>query len=166
MSSIDDVIKIEGQGPWQTKSGGQLNMLFQLKLDFILNHYLSYDESEAHKLPRDIRGLRAYSVRGIVKNHIGAGEWHKLRTELVFILNGAASWRCEDSSGKKKVIYLKQGVGVLTPPYILHTYKALEDEVWLLVIASTLFNADDKQTQDTYSKETFMQLNSTVLKSS
>lgn len=153
--SVDRVLKIEGKGPWPTKSGGQLDMLFGLPFEQIQDMFFSYNQKELDELPRDIRGLRAYSVRGLKEGSVGAGEWHKVRSELVFAISGAAEWSCEDMHGNEKTLRLERGSGVFTPSFILHTYKALEDDTRLLVISNTVFDADDEATKDSYPAETF-----------
>lgn len=154
-ASVDSVKKIDGAGPWKTKSDGKLDMLFGLPLDAVQELMFCYNKYELNKLPSDIRGLRAYSVRDLKKNSVGAGEWHKVRSELVFALSGAAEWSCEDVYGGNKTLRLERGSGVYTPSFIFHTYKVLEDDTRLLVISNTIFDANDEATKDSYSAETF-----------
>lgn len=156
--SIEKIEILNGGGPWQTKSGGQLDVLFQLPIDFIQQQYFNYEEERLRELPIDIRGLRAYSVQKINKGSKGAGEWHKLRSELVFAIDGSAKWTCEDIHGSKETVILSNGAGVYTPPGIMHTYTALEDDTRLLVISNTLFDATNPSTQDSYTIESFQQL--------
>lgn len=158
MPPVDRVEQLPGRGPWSTKSGGQLDVLFQLPIDFLHKTFLSFGLEDTQAIPKDIRGLRAYVVSEISKGSVGAGEWHKLRSELVFALDGSAEWKCRDVYGKEKIILLKRGCGAFTPPYIMHSYTALEDNTRLLVIASTLFDADDERTHDSYSMELFRKL--------
>lgn len=155
---IDDVRVINGAGPWNTKSGGELNVLFQIPFEDLLKRNLRYVDEELIKLPLDIRGLRAYTVSNIPKGTIGANEWHRVRRELVFCLEGSFVWTCEDLFGKKKEFTISGNVGVENPPFILHTYKAQTENSKLLVIANTLFNPSDPTTHDTFSAESFSEL--------
>lgn len=157
ISNVNDVRVIEGNGPWDTKSGGKLNVLFELPYEVIAK-YLTYDQNELDVLPVDIRGLRAYSVHDTPKGKIGANEWHKIRNELIFTTKGAIQWTCEDTQGNKKTFILDGHNGIWVPPFTLHTYEALEPESSLLVVANTLFNPEDASTQDTFSIETFREL--------
>lgn len=156
--TVDSVRTISGKGPWDTKSGGKLEVLFEFSAEFVQEEYFNYNQEELDNLPTDIRGFRAYSVRNLGRGKIGAHEWHKLRTEFVFALDGSAEWECEDLKGGKKVFTLKSGMGVCNPPFILHTYKALGDNVRLLVLANTMFDTNDAKTQDIYSAEAFHEL--------
>jgi dTDP-4-dehydrorhamnose 3,5-epimerase-like enzyme len=155
---IDEIVTLPGKGPWNSKSGGQLNVLFGLPLADIEGRFFSYRDEELKQLSQDVRGLRSYSVSNIPKGTIGANEWHRLRNELVFAIEGTVVWMCEDVWGNKKSITLDGGTGVWVPPFILHSYQAQTQNSRLLVIANTLFMPDDPQTHDTYSAEDFRML--------
>jgi len=155
ISTVNDVRELTTKGPWPTKSNGQLNVLFSLDIATITNQYFKYDKSELDKITTDVRGLRLYSVSGLQIKSVGANEWHKLRNELVFAIHGSAKWTCEDVFGKKVEHIINQSSGLWVPPYILHTYEALQDDTELLVVASTLFIPDDPTTHDTYDAGSF-----------
>lgn len=157
-SSVDNVKEIYGNGPWHSKSGGELQVLFNLPFDVMRTFSSDYDPAELASIPTDIRGLRSYRVTGIPRGAIGANEWHKLRRELVFATEGTVRWTCEDTAGRKKVITLDGQRGALVPPGILHTYEALTDNASLLVIANTIFIPEDPSTHDSYSAESFKEL--------
>jgi dTDP-4-dehydrorhamnose 3,5-epimerase-like enzyme len=159
-ASVEDIQVLEGGGPWQTKSGGELNVHFRLPIDVVQRGYFNYDQAELDALPSDIRGLRAYSVSDIAEDSIGANEWHRVRSELVFAIAGAVLWTCEDLYGNKREFTLdsRDSNGVWTPPFILHTYKALSSNSALLVIANTLFDPKDSATHDSFSIEDFRDL--------
>jgi len=158
VASVDDIQILESNGPWNTKSGGQLTALFNLPMPQMLEKYFHYEPSELEKLSFDTRGLRSYQVSGIAKGSIGANEWHRNRNELVFALQSTATWTCEDVYGRKKAFTLDGTHGAWTPPFIFHTYQAQSDNTQLLVIASTLFVPDDPSTHDSYSEEMFREL--------
>jgi dTDP-4-dehydrorhamnose 3,5-epimerase-like enzyme len=158
VSSVDDVQEVIGRGPWQTKSGGELRVLFNLPFEALEKGFWQYDEAELAKIPQDVRGLRSYKVTGVPKGSTGANEWHKLRHELVFAFEGTVRWVCEDLTGKQKTFMLDAERGVWVRPYILHSYEALASTASLLVVANTLFIPEDPTTHDTYTAESFREL--------
>ncbi len=161
-SSINDIQLLDYKGPWNSKSGGQLHVMFAIPYDAVVGKYFNYDDALLRDIPQDIRGLRAYCVSGVAKGSIGANEWHKVRHELVFSDKGSFRWTCEDAYGKKREFILAEGHGAWIPNNILHTYEALEDGSAVLVIANTLFDADDPATHDSYDIEAFCALQNSV----
>ncbi len=155
--AVRDIQPMTCRGPWDTKSGGKLNVMFSMPLGDLQDVYLDYNEEEIDKVP-DIRGLRVYTVRQLPKGRIGGTEFHKIREEIVFAIEGCVLWTCEDIFGQKRDFMLNSQVGVWMPPYILHTYEAREEGSGLLVMANTLFNPDDPSTHNTYSVEKFREL--------
>ncbi len=151
--TVESVIEIETKGPWKTKSDAELRVLFAMPHANLLE-FLRYDENELGQLPENIKGLRSYSVRGIRKGNKGGIEFHRIRKELLFGLEGVFNIECEDVYGNKKDFELDSQRGIYIPSFVLHTYKTIEDG-GLLVIANTLFNPDDPRTHDSYSQETF-----------
>jgi len=99
--TVEDIVVIEGKGPWGTKSGGKLNVLFGLPLGLLQEKFFDYNKTELEAVPTDIRGLRSYVVSGLTKGAVGANEWHKLRNEIVFAAKGRFRWSCEDVHGNK-----------------------------------------------------------------
>jgi quercetin dioxygenase-like cupin family protein len=153
--TIDDVRLLQRNVTWPTKSNGELSVLFGINFTDLDEKYLHYEKTELARVPRDIRGLRSYTVTGLKKQSIGANEWHRIRNELVFVTRGRVKWSCEDVFGNKLEYELDEKSGVWTPPFILHAYKALEDDSELLVIANTLFFPEDPLTHDTYDLKSF-----------
>lgn len=157
--TVDDVRFMPQRGPWETKSRGQLMVTLALPIPVLNTHFLFYDPEElASVLPFDIRGLRLYTVRGLPENSIGGTEFHRIREEMVFVLDGLVLWTCEDLAGNIRELLLDPTTGVWMPPYILHTYQALKPDSGLLVIANTLFDPEDPSTHDTYPADSFHQL--------
>jgi dTDP-4-dehydrorhamnose 3,5-epimerase-like enzyme len=156
MNTIDDIYKLDNRGPWPTKSNAELNVLFALDYTFLQKKFFNYDSNHTSQLSMDIRGLRSYKVSGIQKGSIGANEWHKVRNEIAITTSGVIEWELKDSLGNKKQLILAENEGVFIPNHILHTYKALEDNSTILVIANTLFNPEDPLTHDTYGKDLFI----------
>lgn len=155
--SVDDIVVIKTGGEWQTKSGGTLSVLY--KIDYsTLTKFLQYDQLELSKLPTDIRGLRSYKVENIPADSIGANEWHRVRTEIVFALKGSFRWTCTDTYGKTREYVLRAGNAILTPHHILHTYVALEDNSTICSVANTLFFPEVPESHDTYPVAEFLGL--------
>jgi len=156
--TVDDIQEIPTGGPWDSKSGGTLDVLFAFSHDQITK-FLDFDNPEFEEAKRisgvDIRGLRSYTVRNIPKGSVGANEWHRARTEYVRVLSGSAVWECLDFKGNKKQVVLSSRNGVISPPGLLHTYRALEDGTALQVICNTLFVPEDPLTHDSFSADTF-----------
>lgn len=160
--TVEDIVTIEGKGPWDTKSGGKLNVLFGISLELLQEKFFKYNTAELEAIATDIRGLRSYIVTGLVKGAVGANEWHKLRSELVFAAKGRVRWSCEDVYGNKKEVVLENGVGAWTPPFVLHEYEALSDASEVQVICNTLFIPEDPTTHDTHSAEVFRELQTQI----
>ena len=93
--SIEYVSEIEARGPWKTKSDAELKVLFAMPYEKLLE-FLKYDENELRQLPENIRGLRSYSVKGLRKGSLGGMEFHRIRKELLFGLEGVVDVECED----------------------------------------------------------------------
>ena len=145
-----DVKTIPIKGPWATKSNGELNVLFSLEKS-LLDTFLSYQDNELEVTKSDIRGLRMYKVSNLAAASIGAKEWHKIRHEIVTVPQGKVLWRLRDTLGNTAEYVLDpQSHSLLIPPYIMHTYEALEDNSEITVVASTLFIPEDPTTHDTY----------------
>ncbi len=153
LPSVGDIRIMEARGPWKSKSGGDLQVVFSLPFDILLQEYLRYPRSEEGK--PDIRGLRVYTVRGVDPGCIGGTEWHHAREEMVYVLEGLFRWRCEDGWGNKREFTLDPEHGIWMPPCILHEYEALVKNSGLLVVANTTFDPDDPSTHDTFSDAEF-----------
>lgn len=154
-NSIKDVRLLEGLGPWETKSGAKLHVLFSISINSLNRRFFVYDQEELDSVGIDIRGLRSYVVEGIPKGRIGANEWHRIRQEIVICRKGKVAWEFEDLGGEKMEISLGPGMCVWIPPFVLHTYEAHEEDSTIQVIANTLFMPDEPTTHDSYSTESF-----------
>jgi hypothetical protein len=153
---IEYIMEIEARGPWKTKSDAELKVLFAMPYEKLLE-FLKYDENELRQLPENIRGLRSYSVKGLRKGSLGGMEFHRIRKELLFGLEGVVDVECEDVYENKRRFRLDSQNGIYIPSFILHTYETIEDG-GILVVANTLFNPEDKRTHDTYSQIIFRKL--------
>jgi len=148
---VDEVRTYMSRGNWATKSGGVLSVMLVAPYPFP-KKFFKYNNEELKKTG-DIRGMRVYTVRDIPEGMIGGKEFHRVRQEIVFATKGRIKWMCKDMFGNKREFVLTpNGVCVYVPPFILHTYEALEESD-LVVIANTLFDPNNKKTQDTYPPE-------------
>ena len=157
--TVADIQVFETGDPWKTKSGGNLATQFGAPGIPIrtVEKYFQYRAADL-SASKDLKGFRIYTVRDIPEGTIGGTEWHRVRQEMVFALDGKVEWECEDVSGNPRSFVLDRGAGIWMPPYTLHTYKAQVQGSGLLVVANTLFYPKDKATHDTYSQETFLDL--------
>lgn len=111
---------------FKTKSGGTLAVLFTLPLDLVKT-FFEYNQEELAKIPKDIRGLRSYQISDLPLGQIGGTEFHRIRQEIVFGLNGRVRWGCRDLFGGTREFSLTPENGLYMPPYILHTYCVKEN---------------------------------------
>lgn len=157
--TTSEVRYFQAKGPWKTKSDANLQVLFKLPRQELSTRFFHYDPSELRHMPKgfDIRGLRAYTVRGIKKGKVGGTEFHRIRHEILLGLEGRVRVECEDVFKRKREFEVNERSGLYIPPFILHTYEAMDDS-GLFVLANTLFNPEDSRTHDTYSNETFHEL--------
>lgn len=158
MRTVHDIKQIESKGPWQSKSGGTLDVLFSLtKAE--TEQFLGYDNPEFDTIKEasgiDVRGLRSYTVSAIPKDSVGAKEWHKARSEYLFAPQGSATLHCVDLDGNEKTFTVGPQQAIIILPTILHTYTALEDNTKLQVICNTLYFPDQPATHDSFSTEAF-----------
>ena len=166
----------EIKGPWKTKSGGELRVLFSVPFqvlfsgkkdplsgikrffeigDQIASGYFSYNKKELEKIPTDIRGFRSYTVSGLEKGSVGAMEFHKIRKELLFAIKGSAEIEVEDLEGGERKFIVNDETGLYIPSYLLHTYRVLENNTKILVVANTLYIPEKQETHDSFSIEVF-----------
>ena len=156
--SVAQIGVFPNEGPWKSKSGGELNILFARHLSFITGLFFEYDADELEKIPRDIRGLRMYRMDNIPKGGIGGNEFHRIRQEIIIPIKGRLVYECTDLFGQKRDFDLTPKTSIWLPPLVMHTYQAQEDNSSIVVIANTLYDAADKETWDTYSLEEFNNL--------
>ena len=153
--SVAHIAEFPNEGPWTTKSGGELNVLFARHLSIINGIFFEYDARELEKIPRDIRGLRMYRVDNIPKGGIGGNEFHRIRQEIIIPIRGRLVYECEDLFGQKRDYDLTPETSIWIPPLVMHSYEALENDNAIIVVANTLYDASDKETWDTYSLKVF-----------
>lgn len=152
---VDLVQIFEQRGPYETKSGGILMVPVALSIERTMNEFFNYDAHELARIGVDIRGLRMYTISDFPLGGVGGKEFHRIREELAFTLEGRVKWILEDLYGGKREFVLGAGQGIWVKPFILHTYEVLEKGSSLLIVCNTLFNHADRTTHDTYSAEIF-----------
>jgi len=144
---VSDIKYFKCKGPWDTKSGGALNVLFAIPDEELAGFFV--------KSP--ISGFRIYQVSNPEIEKPGGMEWHIYRQEIVLVPRGRVEWIFEDT-WRNKIKFVQDGsVAVWIPGYIVHSYKAL-DECSIIVIANTLYDPDDPETYDTYVREKLFEL--------
>lgn len=159
--TVDAVSVIHAEGPFRTKSDGQLLVHVALP-HAALAGFFSWNPDELARVPEgfEMRGLRSYSVRNLPLGPFGGTEFHRLRNEIVLGLDGEIDWECEDVYGNVRRFTLTPGVGVRMPPFILHTYWSRKPQSGLYTVVNTMFGLDHPVTRDTYSVEEFRELQS------
>lgn len=160
--TVDEIKVLKIRGPWASKSGGNLNVLFNLPQDE-LEAFLDYQNPEFDKMPGNMRGFRSYKVSEVPKDSIGAKECHLARNELVFAAKGSFTWKCVDLLGGEREFTLDGNTAVLTPFGLFHVYQALEDDSTIQVICNTGFDPENPATHDSYSEAEFYELQAQVL---
>jgi hypothetical protein len=105
------------------------------------------------------KALRIYRVSGVPKGGVGAREFHKRRSEIITVEEGAFKLSLEDIWGRRKMVILQEKAtyGVIGP-FVLHKYISLSSNASLHVVANTLYNRGKKSTHDSYPESEFRKL--------
>ncbi len=157
-ASVDDIIVYESDlGPWSTKSGGLMHVVLAFP-KAILETMLYVDDDELKRAPKVELGLRAFHTRGVAEGTVGGKHFHRIKQEVISLSSGKAEFLMEDVYGGSRKIILDHRIrALLIPPFVMHTYTALE-ETELIGVSNTLYDHDDPETHDTYSQEVFDRL--------
>jgi hypothetical protein len=139
-----------------TKSEALLHMFLQLP-EREMAEFFSYGQDELKKLPAGRKGLRLYGVTGLKEGKIGGKEFHRVKKEFFFMVEGSMRMECEDVYGDKKEFIVDRSHGLYIPPFVMHTYTMLAPGSFL-VVANTIFDRADKRTHDLYPMEVFREL--------
>jgi hypothetical protein len=154
---VADVRELRGNGPWPSKSGGDLRVPISLP-HAELRRLLDYDLDEMAQLGRDIRGLRVFYIDGARIGGVAGNQFHRIRTEIAFLVAGSARWEFEDLHGGTRSFNADRDCAVLIPPFVLHRAIFGAEGGTLATLTNTIFERDDPQTHDTYSIEIFRSL--------
>ena len=152
--SVDDMREFRATGPWPSKSGGVLNVPVALP-HLEAMRFFEHDPEELARIPIDIRGLRAWVVSDIPAGGISGNQFHRVRTEIAFVVKGKVSWRFEDLYGGSRVIAWSPDLALLMPPFVKHMLVAEESGSAVVTLANTLYIPDDPRTHDTYRADLF-----------
>lgn len=157
--TIEDVEVLKIEGPWGTKSSGQLYRLYMMDRKE-LKEFQHLDKRERNSLSKDIRGQKAYIIKGIPRGQLGGAHFHRARDELLFCLDGKLTYQLDDVHGGQQYYELDQSNGLYIPPFVAHTYWAIHDNNTLLAISNTLWFPKDQcpDCEDTYDMEAFEEL--------
>lgn len=174
--AIEELLK-NSRGPWKSKSGGLLRVLFAVSpadAQTVLSGLGKYafpisttritgirasDEEKAY-LPADfdIDGFRGYTVTEMPVGGIGGKEFHRIRHEIIFGFDGKVNMKVEDLAGAVKSFELNEEIGVYMPPFMMHTVESMTDKSGILVFCNTMLDPNRRNTYDTYSREAFDEL--------
>lgn len=146
------------RGPWTTKAGGNLSVLFSVEHNWGITGFFDYDERAMRECGRDIRGLRIYENIDLMRGRTAGMEFHKIRKEIICVTAGKVRWVCEDLFGGIREFVMSAGASLYVPPTILHTCHIEEDNSGFTVICNTSFDPDDPATHDTYPESLFRDL--------
>lgn len=156
--SVKEIVKFEPDGPYRTKSRADLTVHFALD-GTLRDKFIRPEPEELGHLPVPLAGLRTSVVSGLCIDAVGGGEWHRARQEIITVLSGALKWTCEDLHGGVGEYELQPGQTIWLPPFILHSYRAMNQATSYLVLANTTFfnpeDHEDPRTHDTYDAKSF-----------
>lgn len=158
LPTVEDVLAFESKlGPWTTKSGGELSVLFAYDEE-ILSRMFEVDQHERDLVPELELGIRSFQSTGLEVGSIGGKHFHRIKQEIIAFTKGAAEYVLEDVYGNKRTIIIdKKTPGLYIPPFIMHTYTTLEPAE-LIGVSNTLYDADEPATHDTYEDDVFLLL--------
>jgi mannose-6-phosphate isomerase-like protein (cupin superfamily) len=160
--TVADVLVVDGSRYWTTKSKAQLFVHLRIPHDVNVATFQAYDADELASIAnaggQDIRGIRTYAVNEIQPGQVGGTEFHRIREEIITCTAGRLRWTVNDLAGGERVFDLKPGQSVWMPPFIMHTYEALDVNTCLSVLCNTLFHPEDKRTHDTYGHDDWKRL--------
>lgn len=156
---VADIRTLETLGPWPSKCGGDLHVPVSLPHAELVR-LLDYDREELAQIGRDIRGLRVFYIDGARTGGIAGNQFHRIRTEIAFLVMGKVRWEFEDLYGDTRSFQAKRECAVVIPPFILHRAIFTSGGGTLATLANTTYVREDPATHDTYSLEIFRSLQS------
>lgn len=144
---VSDIRFIRQKGPWITKSGGALSVLFAIPGDDAARFFTE----------SPISGFRIYQISNPKIEKTGGMEWHIYRQEIFLVAKGHIEWFFEDAWGNTAEFFQDGGTAIWVPNYIVHSYRAT-DECLLVVVANTIYDPLNPDTHDTYAREKLFEL--------
>lgn len=156
--TVNDVVVYRSdQGPWPTKSGGRMHVILAFP-KAILEKMIHVDEHELQRTPKVQLGIRAFHTKGIAEGTVGGKHFHRIKQEVISLSSGKVEFLMEDVYGDIRKIVLDQHTrALLIPPFVMHTYTAL-DQSELIGVSNTLYDHEDPETHDTYLQDVFDEL--------
>jgi hypothetical protein len=155
--TVADVRELRTSGPWLSKSGGGLSVPIMLSHPDT-QHFFDYDPAELERIGVDIRGLRVFFVRNAVACGVAGNQFHRVRTEIEFVVEGSVRWELEDLYGGTRELHASPERAICIPPFILHRATFADAATTLATLTNTVYVRDDPRTHDTYPAETFRAL--------
>lgn len=162
LPSVDDAQIIRAGGPWTTRAGAKLYLRINLTNEQLAERFRFSHDSELRALEeesglprRDILGMRQYLQTGFDPGADGGGEFHRFRSEILLGLQGRVEVDLEDVYGKKKTVVLTASRAVLVPPFILHTFRSLQQGSMFRVHCNTVWLGEEHKDLDIHDKQAF-----------
>lgn len=152
--TVADVSELRTSGPWPSKSGGALSVPIALS-HTDTRRFFDYDPAELERIGVDIRGVRVFFVSDAPVGGVAGRQFHRIRTEIAFVIKGSVRWRFEDLYGATRELRASAERVVCIPPFILHAVTFEEAGAAVGTLANTLYDRDDPRTHDTYSADAF-----------
>lgn len=157
--SVDEVCLLPSDGPFSTKSGGVLSVLWTAPLlsaqGPTLDELFTFDDAELAPFSHDVRALRLLTIAGLHQGAHGGEEFHRARTTLLFPILGSIDLTVEDVYKNTVTHRLDVKNGASIPPFIFHRYTALEEGTLLVLLANTRILPNDPQSSDSYGRLVF-----------
>lgn len=111
---------------------------------------LRYDADELARMEMDIRGIRVFYLDHAQAGAMAGNQFHRLRTEIAFVVEGAVHWEFEDLYGDVRQFTAAQDTSVFIPPFVLHRAIFGAGGGTLATLANTIYVKEDPRTHDTY----------------
>ena len=158
--TVADVRELRASGPWPSKSGGDLSVPVMLS-HAETTRFFDYDPVELERIGVDIRGVRVFFVAGAPASGVAGNQFHRLRTEIEFVVEGSVRWELEDLYGATRDVVATRDRVLYIPPFILHRATFTAGSA-LATLTNTVYVRDDPRTHDTYPAEMFRALQELV----
>jgi len=135
------------------------------QVDKFFRDFFTVDQDELARFPVDVQnfvvGWRTYYVR-LSQDTVTGGHFHRLKKEILTVVDGELMIKFEDIYGNKKEQRLNKYNGTITLPFISHEIVGIAPNSILKVIANTAYDPNDQRTQDTWisqgKEKNFLQL--------
>lgn len=123
-----------------------------------MQQLFDYDRRELDRLEVEIRGLRMFYLHSSREGGVAGNQFHRLRTEVTFVIEGVVDWELEDLRGGTRAFQMTSQCAVWIPPFVLHRVTFGPEGGTLATLANTIYVRNDPRTHDTYSADEFRAL--------